>query len=230
MDRNGDDWHREQNQPRLRNHLQQQRDNQCFDRELASGWSQVDEESRLPSVACGSLRIGRRSGSAERRNERERRRVEAIGQAFARLRCFLPSDEHDESYCVPPSDTRGRTGSARRKPLSKIDTLWSAVRYIRYLRSLVESDEREADPRRSYFRYHGNEYVHCFGDEYIAGSSDTWFHGYQATPYPGSYPSSPFVCSLTDDTIRCTAPTTRYTQVYTSTISFDRSMHCNSLE
>lgn len=206
MDGSDNDWHRERNQPRLRSHSLQQPNNECFGAELAGGWLQLNEEPRPSPAACDSLRIGRRSGSAERRNERERRRVEAIGQAFARLRCFLPSDERDESYCDTSSDARGRTGSGvRRKPLSKIDTLWSAVRYIRYLRSLVDSDEREADQRRSCFRYHGNEYVHCLGDEYIAGSCGTWFHDYQATSYPGPYPP----CSLTDETVRCNAPPKR---------------------
>lgn len=55
----------------------------------------------------------------QKRNERERQRVKCVNQGYAKLRDHLP-------------------GAASEKRLSKVETLRAAIRYIKYLQSLVE--------------------------------------------------------------------------------------------
>ncbi|KAM6979672.1 achaete-scute homolog 5-like [Aplochiton taeniatus] len=55
----------------------------------------------------------------QKRNERERQRVKCVNQGYAKLRDHLP-------------------GAVREKRLSKVETLRAAIRYIKYLQSLVE--------------------------------------------------------------------------------------------
>nr|XP_055073431.1 achaete-scute homolog 5 [Misgurnus anguillicaudatus] len=59
----------------------------------------------------------------QKRNERERQRVKCVNQGYAKLRDHLPNGTAD-------------------KRLSKVETLRAAIRYIKYLQSLVEKPER----------------------------------------------------------------------------------------
>ena len=64
----------------------------------------------------------------EKRNTRERRRVQDVNQAFHRLQSLLPSQTHDETSEPPNLPTR----------LSKVRTLRKAVDYIVALQHLLE--------------------------------------------------------------------------------------------
>lgn len=57
----------------------------------------------------------------EKRNARERYRVQAVNDAFRRLRCLIPSI------------------AARRKRVSKVKTLKKAVQYIMQLQTILQS-------------------------------------------------------------------------------------------
>lgn len=58
----------------------------------------------------------------QKRNERERQRVRCVNQGYAKLREHLPGQSAD-------------------KRLSKVETLRAAIRYIKYLQGLVETDD-----------------------------------------------------------------------------------------
>ncbi len=58
----------------------------------------------------------------EKRNERERYRVQAVNEAFCRLRRLIPAI------------------AARRKRVSKVKTLKKAVQYIIQLQMILQSD------------------------------------------------------------------------------------------
>lgn len=62
----------------------------------------------------------------QKRNERERQRVKCVNQGYAKLRDHLPDASAD-------------------KRLSKVETLRAAIRYIKYLQSLVEKPERREE-------------------------------------------------------------------------------------
>ncbi|XP_071393289.1 achaete-scute homolog 5-like [Centroberyx affinis] len=66
----------------------------------------------------------------QKRNERERQRVKCVNQGYAKLRDHLP----------------GRTGDKR---LSKVETLRAAIRYIKYLQSLVEGNGQASHTHRA---------------------------------------------------------------------------------
>lgn len=99
-----------------------------------------------PQSQCSTL-----SESVERRNLRERRRVKLINVSFATLRNRLPS------YCWRPRPRRqchqlrrlaaddDRSGAATRressKRASKVDTLRTAINYIRCLQDLIDEDD-----------------------------------------------------------------------------------------
>lgn len=57
----------------------------------------------------------------EKRNARERVRVQAVNDAFRRLRCLIPAI------------------AARRKRLSKVKTLHKALQYIMQLQTILQS-------------------------------------------------------------------------------------------
>lgn len=63
-----------------------------------------------------------------KRNARERRRVKMINLGYETLRLHVP-------------------GGAENKKLSKVDTLRRAVEYIKYLQTVLDSDEPCASPR-----------------------------------------------------------------------------------
>lgn len=105
------------------------------------------------------------SESVERRNLRERRRVKLINVTFATLRNRLPSycwqqrRHHHRQQQQQPRDARQRDdddsscvshGSAKRP--SKVDTLRTAISYIRCLQDLLADDDRQ---RRSAFQTTG---------------------------------------------------------------------------
>ncbi|KAG8196918.1 hypothetical protein JTE90_027622 [Oedothorax gibbosus] len=71
-----------------------------------------------------------RGGPVARRNERERKRVKLVNMGFAKLRQYIP--------------TNGRPG----KRLSKVETLRSAIDYIRQLRQILRQ------PQEPPFYYH----------------------------------------------------------------------------
>ncbi|XP_051977725.1 achaete-scute homolog 5 [Xyrauchen texanus] len=59
----------------------------------------------------------------QKRNERERQRVKCVNQGYAKLRDHLPNGTTE-------------------KRLSKVETLRTAIQYIKYLQGLVENPER----------------------------------------------------------------------------------------
>lgn len=63
------------------------------------------------------------SNSVARRNERERNRVRFINKTFSRLRQHLPCSE--------------------KKKLSKVDTLRTAIRYIKHLQHILDVQDQE---------------------------------------------------------------------------------------
>ncbi|ELU03625.1 hypothetical protein CAPTEDRAFT_91237 [Capitella teleta] len=64
----------------------------------------------------------RKASSVARRNERERNRVKQVNQGFERLREHVPN------------------GSANKK-MSKVDTLRSALEYIKYMQDVLEASD-----------------------------------------------------------------------------------------
>ncbi|KAL0978082.1 hypothetical protein UPYG_G00165670 [Umbra pygmaea] len=62
----------------------------------------------------------------QKRNERERQRVKCVNQGYAKLRDHLP-------------------GCGSEKRLSKVETLRAAIRYIKYLQGLVDSQGKGRD-------------------------------------------------------------------------------------
>ncbi len=64
--------------------------------------------------------------SVARRNERERNRVKHINTTFATLRQHIPC-------------------AAKTKKLSKVDTLRSAIKYIKHLQQILDIQEKEGD-------------------------------------------------------------------------------------
>ena len=82
-----------------------------------------DDESN-ESNACSSSEEGREKAKIHRvidkRNARERRRVENVNDAFKRLRSRIPYENKD-------------------KRLSKVKTLQTAMRYINYLADMLNS-------------------------------------------------------------------------------------------
>ncbi|GAB6021326.1 hypothetical protein CHUAL_003936 [Chamberlinius hualienensis] len=84
----------------------------------------IDDETRT----CGGVRDSwsrlprdKPRHLVERRNARERRRVEAVNIAFAQLRKIIPIEN-------------------RNKRISKVKTLQRAIDYIEYLRQILEDD------------------------------------------------------------------------------------------
>ncbi|XP_048803374.1 achaete-scute homolog 3 [Lagopus muta] len=61
-----------------------------------------------------------------KRNERERQRVKCVNEGYAKLRHHLPKEYLE-------------------KRLSKVETLRAAIKYIRYLQSVLYSDSMAAD-------------------------------------------------------------------------------------
>lgn len=77
------------------------------------------------SAYAGSARSGvsaRKASSVARRNERERNRVKQVNQGFERLRQHVPN-------------------GAKNKKMSKVETLRSALEYIKYMQELLEATE-----------------------------------------------------------------------------------------
>lgn len=70
---------------------------------------------------------GKHTGSVERRNARERNRVQLINHTFVDLRNHLP-----------PTYT---TKNGKSKKMSKVDTLKSAIDYIRELQDILENSD-----------------------------------------------------------------------------------------
>ncbi|RZC38324.1 atonal -like 7-like [Asbolus verrucosus] len=79
-----------------------------------------------------------------RRNARERRRVQAVNTAFARLRKVVPVE------------------NARGKRISKVKTLQNAIDYIHNLQQLLEQD-------RNYQSYHSHYYSHKMNEDFFNG-------------------------------------------------------------
>lgn len=100
----------------------------------------------------------------QKRNERERQRVKCVNQGYAKLRDHLP-------------------GSTGEKRLSKVETLRAAIRYIKYLQSLVDGERREG------VRENCNSHLRVD----LSGNSDG------GSPRSFSLPSSP---GLSEDTER----------------------------
>lgn len=81
------------------------------------------------SGGSGSNRNGIISSTSERRNERERNRVKLVNMGFAKLRQHVPQAQGPN------------------KKMSKVETLRSAVEYIRALQSLLlDRQNGEAGP------------------------------------------------------------------------------------
>ncbi|XP_071042754.1 achaete-scute homolog 5-like [Parasteatoda tepidariorum] len=93
---------------------------------------------------CGEERVTH--GPVARRNERERKRVRLVNMGFAKLRQYIP--------------TNGRPG----KRLSKVETLRSAIDYIRQLRQILH---QQPDP--SYYYPPQQRYVQDIGYRYDFG-------------------------------------------------------------
>lgn len=79
-------------------------------------------------VSCGNF--GRCEYSCSpafirKRNERERQRVKCVNEGYAKLRHHLPAEYLE-------------------KRLSKVETLRAAIRYIRYLQSVLYKDSEES--------------------------------------------------------------------------------------
>ncbi|XP_063702043.1 protein atonal-like [Culicoides brevitarsis] len=69
------------------------------------------------------------NGIIEKRNARERKRVKAVNEAFAKLRQMIPSVAN------------------RNKRVSKVKTLQKALQYISQLRRTLENDENRIPAR-----------------------------------------------------------------------------------
>ena len=128
----------------------------------AAATSHLDGEDQQPPSSTSTFAA---SESVERRNLRERRRVKLINVTFATLRNRLPSycwqqrqRHHHRQQQQQPRDPRQRDdesgcvghGSAKRP--SKVDTLRTAISYIRCLQDLLADDDRQ---RRSTFQTTG---------------------------------------------------------------------------
>uniref|UniRef100_A0A182IKC7 Uncharacterized protein n=1 Tax=Anopheles atroparvus TaxID=41427 RepID=A0A182IKC7_ANOAO len=114
-------------------------------------------------------------GSAvERRNARERNRVQQVNNGFAALRQRIP-DEIAEAF------EAGTTARGVHKKLSKVETLRMAVEYIKSLERLLECTGGPAEPGTR----------HRFADEALPGDSQL-----PATPPPepvGGHPTNFFL-------------------------------------
>lgn len=77
--------------------------------------------------------------SVARRNERERKRVKQVNEAYARLRSHIP-EEIAHSF---DSQNGGRSSS---KKLSKVDTLRMTINYVSYLYNIVNPDNVDDIP------------------------------------------------------------------------------------
>ncbi|KAH0620898.1 hypothetical protein JD844_021783 [Phrynosoma platyrhinos] len=76
---------------------------------------------------CGNFRRCEYSCSPafiRKRNERERQRVKCVNEGYAKLRHHLPAEYLE-------------------KRLSKVETLQAAIKYIRYLQSVLHNDSEE---------------------------------------------------------------------------------------
>ena len=109
------------------------------------GGSQTSSSSSSSSTSTFGA-----SESVERRNLRERRRVKLINVTFATLRNRLPSycwqqqrqqQRQQRQHRRQRGDTAGRGGSSKRP--SKVDTLRTAISYIRCLQDLLADDDRQ---------------------------------------------------------------------------------------
>jgi len=113
--------------------------------------SRLDGGSQPPPPPPSSTSTA--SESVERRNLRERRRVKLINVTFATLRNRLPSycwqqrQRHQHQQQQPRRDRRHRdedaAGHGGAKRPSKVDTLRTAISYIRCLQDLLADDDRQ---------------------------------------------------------------------------------------
>jgi achaete-scute complex protein len=69
----------------------------------------------------------RKASSVARRNERERNRVKQVNQGFERLRQHVPN-------------------GTKNKKMSKVDTLRSALEYIKYMQELLDATDPDKEP------------------------------------------------------------------------------------
>ena len=97
---------------------------------IGLGFTMEDTRSRSRGPLSDDRRVGKhhrkaQTPSVKRRNERERNRVKLVNRGFTLLQKHVPG------LAMTPS-----------KKLSKVDTLRSAVDYIRYLQSMLDGADK----------------------------------------------------------------------------------------
>ena len=123
-------------------------------RSLASSLNTVMTATARPDGGSQQQQQSSLSESVERRNLRERRRVKLINVTFATLRNRLPSycwqqRQHHHQQQQQQQQRRDRRqrlhgvdgGGSMKRP-SKVDTLKTAISYIRCLQDLLADDDR----------------------------------------------------------------------------------------
>ena len=135
-------------------------DDQCFDSHV--------ETNRMPLGSIGNLQAQNnstrcRSKQSEatrlaKRNARERNRVLLVNKEFQRLRSIIKNSEFlrgarldflcdEDSSCDVEPSRRGKSGrdELASKKLSKVNTLKTAIRYIKYLSKCLRQDQTDFD-------------------------------------------------------------------------------------
>ncbi|XP_074661801.1 achaete-scute homolog 1a-like [Tubulanus polymorphus] len=80
--------------------------------------------------------------AVQRRNERERNRVRLINMTFATLRQHLPGSSNNGSSSPATVNNGGGGHNLQRKQkMSKVDTLKSAIDYIKYMQELLDEND-----------------------------------------------------------------------------------------
>lgn len=95
---------------------------QAFNNDVMMHWTQY---GHLQTTGARGVGMSAHAYAIARRNERERNRVRHINSTFERLRKHLPV-------------------TGRKRKLSKVDTLRTAIRYIEHLQGILDETETEA--------------------------------------------------------------------------------------